>query len=165
MKKNIVAMTVSRNEEERNLQIQEINASGQTLYSLIHLHSNFSVKEIDSILRILKRYDTHMVMLDGIHLPDEVIHELSDLIKQSGMETLVISQRMSNDNKRYMFLLCHVSVDIKMIISLLLEQHTTDLYVLIDNPLSMHYQSIEKLKQIAELLSIEIHYFSEVKTL
>lgn len=161
MKKNIVAIIMAKNEEEEKQQIQEIEAIGYPLYGVWHLHHNFSIKEIHSVLRLFKKYGTHTVLLNGSYLSDEVIQELSDLIKQWELETLVINHNIPNKDKRFMFLLCHVSVDIKMIISLLLKQHTTDLYVLIDNSLSMYNQPIEKLQQIAEILNVKVHFYSK----
>ncbi len=165
MQKNITAITVSKDDEEKRQQLQEIEASGYRLYGMVHLYNNYCVKEMNSTLRLLKKYGSHMIMLDGMHLADEIIHELSALAKQNGLETLVINHRILNADKRYMFLLCrHAELDIEMLLSLLLKQHTTDLYILIENPISIYQMPIEKLKQAAEILSIGIHFFYEANT-
>lgn len=166
MKQKIVAIVIFSDEDDKDRQIESLESNainmGIELYGMVALPNVFTIEEMRACLSVLKQKGVSTIMMDGRYILDNLLIEIGNVLEKAGIKIVIINRVPMKQEKKYLFILCNeqAEADMTMLLDTILEQKTTDIYVLVDQECSYQSKSILKLKELATILKINLHFFS-----
>lgn len=168
MKRKIVALTVSRDTNEKVIQEEEIRwyleSLELTLQGMVHLQYNYTSSEIRVILKTLKDYMVTTILLDASNIPFTLLQDIRQYAEKYNLEFIGINRKGIYPIDKCLFIPLgkKQELDLHMLIKIILQDSIKDIFLFLDDTNILQNKYVYKLKTMSEVLNIHLHVFVPV---
>lgn len=165
MKRKIVAITASADNESKSKQLENIEwyagCLGNELYGIIHLSYTYTSHEIKTILQTLKNNGITSILMDTGNIPSALVADLYSHVREIELEYMGINRRGIYHDDKYLFIFLDddLTIEPEFFTKLILKNSISDLYILMDTDTIYQNKYIYKLKTITDILNIGFHIY------